>query len=195
MPAVTLTSDLITAYKNKQRVRTMNAAGSMICTTTVDRNTFLKQEADSVLYVALIPTSAVIHAINIACSADITEATGLLNIGFYGIHKHSGDFVEIKTNALTATGLGGLTAGHYMNIMPISGIGLTVYEMLCTTVQGVKKPSPEFEPFADCENLVLALTINTPESTSNPVTCAIQVVYTPGAPSTTSLTKLTLDKE
>ncbi len=193
MAAEILTSDLITAYKNKQRVRTMNSNGSVICTTALDNNEFINKDNGSVLHVALIPVSAVIHSINVVFSAAIQSTKGVVQIGFYGIHKHSGDFVLIKKDVVDDASFADLETETYKNIWPRTLLGKTVYEMLCNG--NPSKPIETFEQFKDCENVVLTLTVKTKNDTSSPTECAIQVMYTPGAPSTTSLTKLTLDKE
>ena len=188
MAAEILTSDLITAYKNKQRVRTMNSAGSVICTTATDTNVFLNKDKDSVLHVALIPVSAVIHRIIISFSEAIAANKGIINIGFYGIHKRSQDLVEIKKDVETNVALSERSA---VDIIPTIMFGKTVYEILCSN----GTPIEQFEPFKDSEYLVLSFTIVTKNEGSTPTNTNVQVLYTHGAPSTTSLTKLTLDKE
>ena len=186
-----ISSDLITAYKNKQRVRSMNSGGTLLCSYATNTDTFMNKDNGSVLHVSLIPVSSIIDHIDICFSDKITDEQGILSIGFYGINQ-SGDFVDIQKDAFGAIKLGGLDAGESFTIIPKhQNFGKTVYETLCNN----NIPIEKFEPFKNCENVVLSFTIQTKNDTTNPQTCLISVRYINGSPSTTSLTSLTIDKE
>lgn len=188
-------TDIIRAYKNNQRVRSMNSAGTMICVSAKNSDTFINKDNGSKLHVALIPVSAIIDHIEMCFSDSISASKGILQIGFYGINQ-AGDFVEIKKDALGEIELGSLAADTYKAMTPsIQTFGKTVYELLCETVNGHITPLETFKPFANRENIVLSFTVKTKNDTTNPQTCCISVVYMNGAPSTTSLTTLTIDKE
>ena len=187
-------TDLMSALTKKQRVRTMNSRGSMVCTTAIHNETFIKGVANDILYIAPIPTSAVIHDINVTFSADITDEKGVVKVGFAGINKHlENTFTVIKDDVISNVTFGGLQTGHKQFIWTGNVLGKTVYELLCSG--DPIKPIAAFEPFSDNENVVLMMTLTTPEDTTSPTDMYIQITYTPGAPSTTSLTKLVLDKE
>lgn len=187
-------TDLIAALTKKQRVRTMNSRGSMVCTTAINNETFIKGTAADILYIAPIPTSAVIHDINVTFSDDITAAKGIVKVGFAGINKHlENTFTVIKDDVISNVTFGGLSKDHKQFIWTGNVIGKTVYELLCAG--NPIKPIAAFEPFSDNENVVLMMSLTTPEDTTTPTDMYIQITYTPGAPSMSSLTKLTLDKE
>ncbi len=189
-------SDLITAYKNKQRVRTMNYRGSLLSTTAVNNETWAKKEAGSRLYLALVPFSASIKDIEVAFNAALTANRLKFKIGIAGVNQNMSStsdqmFTPIKGDLFTRTII--TTTAYYPHQAWSPGYwGKTLYELLCDE-HG--KPIEAFEKYSNTKYGVLYLEIVTPEDTTNPRDTYVLINYVEGAPSEAPLNKISYPKK
>ncbi len=129
MAAEYINSDLITAYRNKERIRTMNYRGSLLNTTVTDTSTWAKKDVNSILYLTLIPFSASIKSIQVSFNAAITAGTLSYSVGFAGINPDQ-SFTVIKDNWITVPAKA-RTANLIEEIVPADLWDKTIYQQLC----------------------------------------------------------------
>ena len=144
-----LNSDIISAYVNKQRIRTMNYHGSVTNTVVVDANSWGSSEVDSILYLTLVPYGAVLKSFKIAFSAATENME--YTVGIAGINPDR-TFTEIKDNLFNAT-VGTVAPTE---ILPATLWGSTLYQQLCTAAAPYT-PIDAFKEYKDNEYGVLFL--------------------------------------
>ncbi len=161
--AVTLNSDIVGAYVNKQRIRTMNYHGSVTNTVVVDANSWASSEAESVLYLTLVPYGAVLKSIKVAFSATHTQLA--YKIGIAGINPDR-TFTAIKDDLITVDApASAIAANTILEQLPATLWGSTLYQQLCAAAAPYT-PIDAFKEYKDNEYGVLFLkstTANTDE--------------------------------
>ena len=154
MAAVTLNSDIVGAYVNKQRIRTMNYHGSLTNTVVVDANSWGSSDAGSVLYLTLVPYGAVLKSIKVAFSASHTQLA--YTVGIAGINPDR-TFTEIKDDLITVSAPSAETAENtILEQLPATLWGSTLYQQLCTAAAPYT-PIDAFKEYKDNEYGVLYL--------------------------------------
>ena len=154
MAAVTLNSDIVDAYVNKQRIRTMNYHGSVTNTVVVDANNWGSSDAGSILYLTLVPYGAVLKSIKVAFSAAHTQLA--YKIGIAGINPDR-TFTEIKDDLITVSAPSAETAENtILEQLPATLWGSTLYQQLCAGAAPYT-PIDAFKEYKDNEYGVLFL--------------------------------------
>lgn len=154
MAAITTNSDIVTAFVNKQRVRTMNYHGSVTNTVVVDANSWGSSDAGSILYLTLVPYGAVLKSIKVAFSAAHTQLA--YKIGIAGINPDR-TFTEIKDDLITVTApTSAVGANTILEQLPATLWGSTLYQQLCAGAAPYN-PIDAFKDYKDNEYGVLFL--------------------------------------
>ena len=154
MAVITANSDIVAAFVNKQRVRTMNYHGSVTNTVVVDANSWGSSDAGSILYLTLVPYGAVLKSIKVAFSAAHTELA--YKIGIAGINPDR-TFTEIKDDLITVAAPAGATAANtVIERLPATLWGSTIYQQLCAGAAPYA-PIAAFKEYKDNEYGVLFL--------------------------------------
>lgn len=154
MAEVTLNSDIVGAYVNKQRIRTMNYHGSLTNTVVVDANSWGSSEAGSILYLTLVPYGAVLKSIKVAFSAAHTQLA--YKVGIAGINPDR-TFTAIKDDLITvAAPAGAIAANTILEQLPATLWGSTLYQQLCAQAAPYT-PINAFKDYKDNEYGVLFL--------------------------------------
>lgn len=181
-------SELIDAYMNKQRVRTLNYRGSLLC-TSIEKNDIgdivKTGNVGSILYLTLIPFTATIKHFEFTFNTAINELA--FGIGIAGINRDK-TFTEIKDDILT-WGASNHGANIFAEISDGSIRVKTLYELLCTKDQ-YKLPIDEFSPYAKDKYGVLYLKTTTKELTNNPDQISVNLEYVEASPSMALLTEI-----
>lgn len=150
----TLNSDIVGAYVNKQRIRTMNYHGSVTNTVVVDANSWGSSEVGSILYLTLVPYGAVLKSIKVAFSASHTQLA--YTVGIAGINPDR-TFTVIKDDLITvAAPASEIAANTIIEQLPATLWGSTLYQQLCATAAPYK-PIDAFKEYKDNEYGVLYL--------------------------------------
>lgn len=147
-----LNSDIVGAYVNKQRIRTMNYHGSVTNTVVVDANSWASSEVGSILYLTLVPYGAVLKSFKIAFSV-ATDNTLAYTVGIAGINPDR-TFTEIKDDLITVPAAVGTVAPT--ELLPATLWGSTLYQQLCTAAAPYT-PIDAFKEYKDNEYGVLFL--------------------------------------
>lgn len=154
MAVITANSDIVSAFINKQRVRTMNYHGSLTNTVVVDANSWGSSDAGSILYLTLVPFGAVLKSIKVAFSAQHTQLA--YKIGIAGINPDR-TFTEIKDDLITVTAPGAAVAANtVLEQLPATLWGATLYQQLCANISPYA-PIATFKEYKDAEYGVLFL--------------------------------------
>lgn len=152
--AETLNSDIVTAFVNKQRIRTMNYHGSVTNTVVVDANSWGSSAAGSILYLTLVPYGAVLKSIKVAFSAAHTQLE--YKIGIAGINPDR-TFTEIKDDLIQVpVPASAIAANTILEQLPATLWGSTLYQQLCTAAAPYT-PIDAFKEYKDAEYGVLFL--------------------------------------
>lgn len=188
--ATTITdSNLITAYKEKKRVRTTTYRGSMLTTTTrITNSSFPTDDVGSIMYLTLIPFGASLKYIQYMFSANLEGSALRLNMGIAGINQ-DGSFTKIKDNI----GLGeinptGNVVSHGLSCLNICD--KTIYELLCEEKDGYQVPIATFEPYAKTKYGVLYFISTAQHVTQDPLSTnlVMKLQFVEGSPSSSPLT-------
>ncbi len=176
-------SELITAYINKQRTRTMNYRGSMLCTSIEAKTTVTKDDVGSIFNIALMPYTATLKHFEFAFDTAIKELA--FTIGIAGINRDN-TFTEIKSDLLTweASEKGALV---HTEIVDGTVRVKTIYEQLCSGDPIL--PIDAFGPYVKDKYGVLYLKTTTQETTNSPTQISINIEYVEASPSMALLTK------
>lgn len=153
MATVISNSDIVTAFVNKQRIRTMNYHGSVTNTVVVDASTWASSDADSVLYLTLVPYGAVLKSIKVAFSEEHTELA--YKVGIAGINSDR-TLTPIKDLITVAAPSTAVAANTILEQLPATLWGSTLYQQLCASAAPYK-PIDEFKEYKDNEYGVLYL--------------------------------------
>lgn len=177
-------SDLVTCFKNKQRVRSVSNGGTMLCSTA--SVSLAENSINDVIHLAVLPTSSIIH--HIYCTLEntnTTEASQEVNMNFYifGINT-DGSFSSVKNICQTGTTLSGVDA-KTVKTVPIpffqQNYNQTIYQQVYE--------DESFKPYLNDSFVVLGVYTNL--SNSNTV---FKIQYSAGS-SSQELVKLSADKE
>lgn len=177
MAVVITKSNIVDAYVNRQRIRTMNYHGSPTYTTVIDNNSWGSSDAGSILYLTLIPYGAVINTMQIAFSGAKTELA--FTLGIAGINPDR-TFTAIKDDLLTY-------AAFNQNANVASDLGFsqkwgnTIYQQLCAEAAPYT-PIAAFKPYKDNEFGVLYLK-STIKNTAALVTTRFKISWIDPVPS------------
>lgn len=179
MAAEYINSDLITAYRNKERIRTMNYRGSLLNTTVTDTSTWAKKDVNSILYLTLIPFSASIKSIQVSFNAAITADTLSYSVGFAGINPDQ-SFTVIKDDWITVPAKE-RAANLIEEIVPADLWDKTIYQQLCAGEHSL--PITEFEKYSNTKYGVLFFKVLAAETTTNPTDIRVNISFVEGSPS------------
>lgn len=154
MAIVISNSDIVTAFVNKQRIRTMNYHGSVTNTVVVDTSTWASSDVDSILYLTLVPYGAVLKSIKVAFSADHTELA--YTVGIAGINPDR-TLTAIKDDLITVDAPSEkVDANTILEQLPATLWGSTLYQQLCAPISPYT-PIDAFKEYKDNEYGVLFL--------------------------------------
>lgn len=190
MAAEYINSDLITAYKKKQRVRTMNYRGSLLNTTVTDKSTWAKKDVGSILYLTLIPFSASIKSILVSFNTAISAGAVSYSVGIAGINSDQ-SFTAIKNDLITVAA-GVRTAKLKEEIVPAELWDKTIYQQLCEGEHNL--PIEAFKKYSNTKYGVLFFKLITPEGTTNPANISVNISFVEGSPSEAPLNKISYPK-
>jgi hypothetical protein len=193
MSIVLKTSDIVTAFGAKKRIRTMNYRGSVMeSVIALDGSMFTFGDGDSNLIALMpIPYSASIHDILIGNNLVLTAGAG--SIGIYGINNDNpNDLTEIDKSILKSTASFVGVANSFATIMSPSVADKTIYQLLCDE-QGV--PKTAFKPYHQSKYGMLTFSVTTKASANATTENLVKVLikYVEGAPSEGPLTELTIN--
>ncbi len=174
-----INSDLVTAYKNKERIRTMNYRGSLLNTTVTDTSTWAKKDANSILYLTLIPFSASIKSIRVSFNAEISDDQLSYSVGFAGINPDQ-SFTEIKDNWITVPAKG-REANLIEEIVSADLWDKTIYQQLCEGVHNL--PIEKFKKYSNTKYGVLFFKLIAKENAYNPTDTRVNISFVEGSPS------------
>lgn len=154
MATVISNSDIVTAFVNKQRIRTMNYHGSVTNTVVVDASTWASSDVGSILYLTLVPYGAVLKSIKVAFSEDHTQLA--YTVGIAGINSDR-TLTAIKDDLITVDAPSGVIAANtILEKLPATLWGSTLYQQLCAS-DAPYKPIDAFKDYKDNEYGVLFL--------------------------------------
>lgn len=177
--AAVINSDIVGAYVNKQRIRTMNYHGSVTNTVVVDANSWGSSEVGSILYLTLVPYGAVLKSFKIAFSV-ATANTLAYTVGIAGINPDR-TFTEIKDDLIPVAAAVGTVAPT--ELLPATLWGSTLYQQLCG-VAAPYTPIDAFKEYKDNEYGVLFLK-STAASTSEVPGTMVSIDWVDPSPSET----------
>lgn len=143
----TYNSNIMQAYADEKRIRTMNYHGTVTTTTcsiTGDAGNWAKTPGD-IVYLTLVPFGAIFGSAKMVFS-DATDDTFRYAIGIAGINPDGSftaiqDLFDITAKVREADEEQQLVTAPYWE--------LTIYQALCETVNTFTKPKAAFEPYAD----------------------------------------------
>ena len=143
--AVTIQSDIVKNYFDKNRTKTLNYRGTLLNTGILGYDThWASSDPGSVLYATLIPFNACIRQVNICFSANISEL--VFDIGVAGIDS-ANNIIEIKN---LVTGIHPLNpplaAETIVDVWPATLWTKSIYNQLC---DGDNNPIEEFKRFSN----------------------------------------------
>lgn len=185
MALVTANSDIVSAFVNKQRIRTMNYHGSMTNTTILNGDSWASGDAGSTVYLTLVPFGAVLKSIKFSLNkATTTGSTDDLNftIGIAGINPDR-TFTSIKSDLITVAEAA-RAADSINEILPASLWGETLYQQLCSG-SAPYTPIDNFKPYKDNEYGVLYF-VTTEEMATATTTLRVSIDWVDPSPSETT---------
>lgn len=188
MPATITDSNLITAYKEKKRVRTTTYRGSMLTTTTrITNSSFPGDEVGSILYLTLMPFGASLKYIQYLFSANLSATALRLNMGIAGINQ-DGSFTKIKDDIGLGTiePIGAANIIHNLSCLNISD--KTIYELLCENRDGYQVPIAKFEPYTKTKYGVLYFISTAKNNDALNTDLVMKLQFVEGSPSSSPLT-------
>lgn len=152
MAVIITNSNIVKAFIDHRRIRTMNHRGSLLNTSVRDDNTWGSSDANSVLYLTPIPFGASIKSLSLAYSDKTTELA--FKVGIAGIEP-DGTFTVIKDDLLTCPAKE-QEANTWLNVWTPELTNQTLYQMLCDTTAPYL-PIAAFEPYKRNEQGILFL--------------------------------------
>ena len=145
MALVTANGDSVSAFKNRQRVRTMNYHGSLTTTVVTNGDSWGSGTNGDILYLTLVPFGAVLKSIKV--SFDATHQQLAYKVGIAGINPDR-TLTEIKDNLVTvAAPSGAVQGGTIKEILPATSWWKTLYQQLCNGYT----PIDAFAPYKNGE--------------------------------------------
>ena len=144
-------SDIVNAFVNKQRIRTMNYHGSVTNTTFSNDESWASGDIGSIVYLTLVPYGAVLRSIkfslNVATTADTSDDLAF-TVGIAGIEPDR-TFTAIKDDLITVAAAV-RPADSINEILPASLWGQTLYQQLCDS-NAPYTPIDAFAPYRNGE--------------------------------------------
>ena len=141
-------SNIMQAYADEKRIRTMNYHGTVTTTTcsiTAADGVWATTVGD-IVYLTLVPFGAIFGSAKMVFSA-ATIAAFKYTIGIAGINP-DGSFTPIADIILNITP-GVKAANTEQQLVAPAFWEQTIYQALCENNGGFFKPQAEFEPYAD----------------------------------------------
>lgn len=180
-------SDLVQTFVNKQRLRTMNYRGSVLTTVVEDSNSWASSDANSYLYLTLVPYSAALRSIKVCFASATTEL--VYKVGIAGINPDF-SFTDIKDD-LFSVPAAATAANIVKEIVPATLWGKTIYQQLCEGDYNL--PSEAFDKYSESRYGVLFLK-STTKNTAAVQTIRANIEWVEGAPSEAPLISKTYSK-
>ena len=184
MALVTANSDIVDAFVNKLRIRTMNYHGSVTISTIANSSKWASGDIGSIIYLALVPFGAVLKSIKFAVSKETTTGgSDDLNftVGIAGINPDR-TFTAIKDDLITVPEAA-RPASSINEILPASLWGQTLYQQLCDS-NAPYTPIDAFAPYRDSKYGVLYFKSTEAMSTETTDTC-VNIEWVDPSPSET----------